>query len=215
VRRRGAADAESKNDSVSFSGTIRSADESEGLAVVISVSDGGVVMQSADAELGRWSLSEVQIRGRDKTTFDFIAEGDQLIFTPEDSETFAAGPLVVREEAASGGRKRGRTKKRQKADAKASPAETNQVDTSVEEEADGADDTSRTTQENEKGPSLRMRMLDTARHNSLFDLDRVPIDENLRGTEHEHSWEHRVATGSGLASRVCTICGKIRLSKSS
>jgi len=203
VRRRGAADAESKNDSVSFSGTIRSADESEGLAVVISVSDGGVVMQSADAELGRWSLSEVQIRGRDKTTFDFIAEGDQLIFTPEDSEAFAAGPLVVREEAASGGRKRGRTKKRQKADAKASPAETDQVDTS------------RTTQANEKGPSIRMRMLDTARHNSLFDLDRVPIDENLRGTEHEHSWEHRVATGSGLASRVCTICGKIRLSKSS
>jgi len=55
-----------------------------------------------------------------------------------------------------------------------------------------------------------IRVLDMARHNRLFGLDRVPIDESLRGLQHEHSWEHRVATRSGLASHVCTICGKLR-----
>ncbi len=53
-------------------------------------------------------------------------------------------------------------------------------------------------------------LIDVARRNRFFDLDRVPIDETLRGFEHEHSWDHRVATRRSVASHVCTICGKIR-----
>jgi len=52
--------------------------------------------------------------------------------------------------------------------------------------------------------------VDIGRRNRFFGLDRVPIDETLRGFEHEHSWDHRVATRSGLASHVCTICGRIK-----
>jgi len=59
-----------------------------------------------------------------------------------------------------------------------------------------------------------IRALDTARKYDLFDLNRVPIDKSLRGRDHQHTWDHRVATAEGVAGRVCTICGKIRLSTS-
>ena len=58
-----------------------------------------------------------------------------------------------------------------------------------------------------------IRALDIARRYDLFDLDRVPTDKRLRGSEHQHTWDHRVARPDGFASHVCTICGKVRLSR--
>ena len=45
----------------------------------------------------------------------------------------------------------------------------------------------------------------------VLGLDRVPIDEDLRGEKHQHTWDHRVAATSGPGKHICTICGKIRL----
>ena len=39
----------------------------------------------------------------------------------------------------------------------------------------------------------------------------TPIDEDLRGQRHEHTWDHRVAATSGPGKHICMICGKIRL----
>ena len=55
-----------------------------------------------------------------------------------------------------------------------------------------------------------IRALDLARKFDTFGLDRVPIDTSLRGQEHQHTWDHRVAATSGLGKHICTICGAIR-----
>ena len=55
-----------------------------------------------------------------------------------------------------------------------------------------------------------LRTLDVARRHDFLGLDRVPIDVELRGTEHEHTWDHRVAATSGFGKHICTLCGKIR-----
>ncbi|MCL1597674.1 MAG: hypothetical protein M3094_00710, partial [Actinomycetia bacterium] len=59
---------------------------------------------------------------------------------------------------------------------------------------------------------LWIGVLDKARRYDVLDLDRVPTDKRLRGFEHQHTWDHRVARREGFASHVCTICGGIRLS---
>ncbi len=186
------------DSALTFSGSIRTADESEGLDVVISKSGRYVVMRAGSAQLGRWPLADVTIRPIDDDSFAFIAEDDELVFTPSDPAALGASPLVVQEveEVKTRRLKRRSVKKKPKEPDVELPQE------DVDEPATS-------------GRGLRLKMLDAARHNDLFNLERVPIDESLRGSEHEHSWEHRVATDSGLASRVCTICGKIRLSKSS
>ena len=55
-----------------------------------------------------------------------------------------------------------------------------------------------------------IRALDLARRYDTFGLDRVPIDVSLRGRDHQHTWDHRVAATSGLGKHICTICGAIR-----
>ncbi|MEN8114805.1 MAG: hypothetical protein ABFS21_10505, partial [Actinomycetota bacterium] len=57
---------------------------------------------------------------------------------------------------------------------------------------------------------LWLRAIDVARKYDILGLDRVPIDEELRGQEHEHTWDHRVAWKTGPGARICTICGKVR-----
>ena len=58
--------------------------------------------------------------------------------------------------------------------------------------------------------SMWIRTLDTARHHDFFGLDRVQINEDLRGQVHEHTWDHRVAPKAGPGKHICTICGRIR-----
>ncbi len=80
-----------------------------------------------------------------------------------------------------------------------------------EPSAENADVVEDVEEEPDKGPNrLWIRAIDVARRYDLLGLDRVPIDESLRGQEHQHTWEHRVATASGAGAHICTICGKIR-----
>lgn len=207
---------------LAFDGSIRSADESEGLDVVISTSGRYVVMRAGSAQLGKWLLTDVEIRRIDDTSFVFIAEEDELVFTPSDPSALAASRLVAEEvegvkEGRSGRLRRRSVKKKPEVSSRNLPEGV--VEDSVDPEVPEVASTPEApvAESPPSGPrrGVRVRMLDAARHNNLFNLERVPIDEGLRGGEHEHSWEHRVATGSGLSSRVCTICGKIRFSKSS
>lgn len=67
-----------------------------------------------------------------------------------------------------------------------------------------------------KGPKDKrngvwIRTLDMARDHNILGLDRVPVDEDLRGREHQHTWDHGVAAPYGPGKHICTICGKIKL----
>jgi len=73
-------------------------------------------------------------------------------------------------------------------------------------ETDGA----RSKEPTKRSTVVWLRALDVARKYDAFGLDRVPIDTSLRGREHQHTWDHRVAASSGLGKHICTICGAIR-----
>jgi hypothetical protein len=66
----------------------------------------------------------------------------------------------------------------------------------------------------EEGPPQPNRLwigaLDLARKYDFLGLDRVPVNESLRGQEHQHTWDHRVAPTSGPGKYICTLCGEIR-----
>ena len=71
-------------------------------------------------------------------------------------------------------------------------------------------DDARSAKPKKTNNGMWIRALDVARKYDTFGLDRVPIDESLRGREHQHTWDHRVAASSGLGKHICTICGAIR-----
>ena len=216
-------------------GTIRSPDETDALAVTLSIAGSEITMYADGSELGKWHSSVVEVKPIDMTSFEFIAEGDRLIFSPEDPSAFAIVPLVsgtVEEKERRGARKR-----KKKFD-EGTPAES-----TSESQRKSAIPTSEPLAVQEKPPRVRrrrkpgrkkvaraepsagaevagsdekrngvwIRTLDTARRYDVFGLDRVPIDEDLRGQKHEHTWDHRVAATSGPGKHICMICGKIRL----
>lgn len=93
------------------------------------------------------------------------------------------------------------------------PAADTPAESVVESETaalDAGPDADRGNATKRKRIGLWVRLLDVARHNRVLGLDRVPVDESLRGGDHEHTWDHRVAPRGGFASHVCTICGKIK-----
>ncbi len=87
-----------------ISGTIRTPDDADALSVKLSIWDTEITMRADGVELGNWAASEISIRAIDSTSFEFVAEGDQLIFTPEDSTAFAATSFV-KGRVPGGGRK--------------------------------------------------------------------------------------------------------------
>lgn len=271
---------------VVFSGTLRSPGEPDALGVNLSLQAGEIAMQAEDEELGRWPATAVEIRRFGKTAFEFTAEGDRLIFTPDDPVAFGDSPIVVGEEVDTSGREGRKARKRAK---RTEPKPTRDRDSINEQRSgereekpekekrrarkrprrhrrtpaelaggesatgDGApaakpdvagasDTTSDGVQreggapsetgtppsdgrrsgelpEADDGPSTALkgrihaawiRTLDIARRYDTFGLDRVPIDTSLRGQEHQHTWDHRVAATSGLGQHICTICGAIR-----
>jgi hypothetical protein len=269
---------------MAISGFIRSPDEEDPLSVKLSLSSTEITLCSDGVELGKWPSPDVDIRLIDSTSFEFIAEGDRLIFMPDDPAAFGDSPLVDRS-AAPTRRRRGRKSKKtpdgtdsgsaknqttpeserrperrtsvqesskakpskpsrrdRRAAAKAARAEAVPAPPSIDPgsttatsngERPAADEepshARRRTEsrgdhvvpgpeidENpRKGAKERLnrawlRSLDTARRYDLLGLDRVPIDEAMRGQEHQHTWDHRVAVASGAGNRICTICGKIR-----
>ena len=292
--RRGAKAPRSEDEPIGGSvtvtlGSIRNPDEADALNVNLSIRDTEITMFADGAELGNWPSEAVIIRRIDSTSFEFIAEGDRLIFMPDDPATFGDSPLVDGGAASRGGR-RGRKAKRKsrrtdpglesseasheegrpperrpageeppkeksskpsrrerKAAAETARVEAarsevvtdppSTVPTPIEGTSDDEppasddapskahsrtklrderavrdsepDETSSTGSE-EKPSGVWIRTLDMARHYDIFGLDRVPIDEGLRGQEHQHTWDHRVVESSGLGRHICTICGEIR-----
>jgi hypothetical protein len=248
------------------SGSVRDPDEEDVLAVELSISGAEIAMHADGYEIGRWSSTAVVIRPIDAVSFEFVAEGDQLIFLPDDPAAFGIIPLVAGDTATAGRRKSRRSRKKPDAatpesaptsqleepseptpqEPEATPNEirdtTEPVPSSSDPEptAEASDDEQptpdmaamralRPKKESRKSPApsqafdptplaepkktrtgVWLRTLDIARRYDILGLDRVPIDVGLRGREHEHTWDHRVAVSSGPGKHICTICGKIR-----
>ncbi|MEN8114257.1 MAG: hypothetical protein ABFS21_07700, partial [Actinomycetota bacterium] len=76
-------------------GAIRPPDEMDALGVELTIDDFEVDLRAGRAEIGSWLTSTVTIRRIDDTSFEFIAEGDRLIFLPEDPDTFGEHPVVT------------------------------------------------------------------------------------------------------------------------
>ncbi len=272
------------------SGSIRSREDETALAVKLSIWDTEVTMRANGVELGNWPAEAVVIRALDASSFEFVAEGDQLIFTPDDPEEFGRLPqvstpmlgsgrkksrkskepkkqpkpteLAWHEDSAEEKRRKGmrskrepkaKKKSRRERKAQAAPA-MDQIDDGAEpvaaanplpaiepaqtevipQQLDVADPYADSPPEQRREKRARngsiepnhsgdggssskrhqawMFALDQARKYDLMGLDRVPVDEDQRGKEHEHTWNHRVAPESGLGSRICTVCGEIRRS---
>lgn len=201
---------------VTFSGSIRSAAEDDALGVDLTVSSTEITLNTDGATLGTWPASDVIIRPLDSTTFEFIAEGDRLLFTPDDPATFRSG--LPDSDSGDGTRKRRRrTSKKESPGTAQTPRDESPAavetppDTRPDHEEQGSDsDETHRKGSRERLSAAWLRSLDVARRYDLLGLDRVPIDESNRGEEHEHTWDHRVAATSGAGKHICTICGKIR-----
>ncbi|MEN8234660.1 MAG: hypothetical protein ABFR89_07020 [Actinomycetota bacterium] len=352
------------------SGVMRPPDDSGALSVELSIDSFEVDLRTGRAEIGNWLTSTVTIRRIDDTSFEFIAEGDRLIFLPEDPDTFGEHPAVsdpadmkrrerrrdekdakkqakqdekeatqAEKEAEREARKADKEAKKEAKrssrrasseeppPARPSPAEQESLEDApatvsiedraaalmgtiaetapapdpvpefdpvsalesairaaeaieddehleddaavpvkarrrtglrrrrVEEEPQPAPDPERLlepaativddelSEDDEASPDearrrirlrrrraeesqepaedesvedddelnrLWIRAIDVARKYDILGLDRVPIDEELRGQDHEHTWDHRVAWKTGPGARICTICGKVR-----
>ncbi len=244
-------------------GSIRSPDDTDALSVELSIRDDKITLRADRTELGSWPSTAVTIRPIDSTSFEFTAEGDRLIFMPDDPDAFGDSPLVARDRDSTDEKRRFRrrsavrerskekpskpSRQERKAAARAARAEAARAEgvpvprssdpraieaTSDAEQSAGdpAPSEARRRRKPRRGRKVRdpesdetpsegskemltgawIRALDTARKYDFLGLDRVPIDEGLRGQEHQHTWDHRVAASSGLGKHICTICGKIR-----
>ena len=76
-------------------GSIRTADDPNALDVKISIWDTEVTMRADGSELGHWPAHAVTINPIDAFSFEFVAEGDRLIFTPNNPDEFRAHPMVA------------------------------------------------------------------------------------------------------------------------
>lgn len=93
-------------------GSIRNPDETDALNVKLSIRDSEITMFADGAELGNWPSTAVIIQRVDSTSFEFIAEGDRLIFMPDDPATFDSSPLVDGGAAGKGSRRGRKSKKK-------------------------------------------------------------------------------------------------------
>lgn len=76
-------------------GSIRTADDPTALDVKISIWDTEVTMRADGAELGHWPAAAVTITPIDAFSFEFVAEGDRLVFTPKNPDEFSQHPIVA------------------------------------------------------------------------------------------------------------------------
>lgn len=89
------ADARGANAVAVVSGAIRTADDPSALAVKLSIWETEVTMRADGAELGHWPADAVTIRPIDAFSFEFVAEGDNLIFQPDNPDEFKLHPIVA------------------------------------------------------------------------------------------------------------------------
>ncbi|MGI9529946.1 MAG: hypothetical protein ACR2NG_09550, partial [Acidimicrobiia bacterium] len=71
-----------------YAGALRDPNESGALSVTLSVWSDQIVMHNDDVELGEWSRENVRIIPLDSSSYEFVAEGDRLIFIPDDRVAF-------------------------------------------------------------------------------------------------------------------------------
>jgi hypothetical protein len=216
-------------------GSIREPGEAGELAVTLTMSASRVVMRADTLEIGDWPLDHVEIVPDEDGTFSFVAEGDTLVFMADDPQGLRQ--LLVREPDKPK-RRRGRRKDKQQAsetsgphtiageaeatarpvrddsrpptkEAKGKPTDRVTDDSRRDSLRTGTQYTRETTPSADKKDGRWIRTLDTARRYGMFSLDRVPVDESLRGKEHRHTYDHRAAASSGPGKHICTICGKI------
>lgn len=212
-------------------GVVRVPGESDPLTVSLSISATHVLMTSEGAELGSWALSDVRISRIDPFSFAFVAEGDRVVFVPDDAKSFAAHPAVGAETARAGTGSRLKVKDRltvrrkaptQRTASKGGASGAPRRSKSTENDAG-----SRSTRREKSKPQRRvkraeassndvgrtglwLKVIDSARYNGWFGLDRVPVHLDQRGKDHQHTFDHGAAATTGLGRRVCTVCGKVR-----
>lgn len=302
-----------------FAGALRDPNESGALSVTLSVWSDQIVMHNDDVELGEWPRDIVRIIPLDSSSYEFVAEGDRLVFIPDDRVAFAsvatpsastttkqapekrkkskttsrnhkpaatqppkatkrvklrkpkrakAASTPVKSETPKRA-KRVRTKAANRSVASAAgtnkptrsrlrmwsrsaekpaadtstsqprvasvkppgPAVATATRTTVEVDAPKkqrrslrvrplkvaslkpgrreAADSGKAGVRSRTRPKRWIRLIDTVRVYSAFGLDRVPVDTSLRGSEHQHTWDHRAAASSGPSKHICTICGKL------
>lgn len=203
-----------------MAGHIRSQDETDTLPVDLQISNSTISLRTNGDELGSWPTTSVTITEIDATTFEFVAEGDHMILLPTDPSALRDHPLVATVPVAPAVAKQRRPRKPKnekpkpkkpnpkKAKAKkaeAKKAKPKKPETDKEPKSELAPERIGKTRR-----SVWIRTLDSARRHDFLGLDRVPIDESLRGQQHQHTWDHRVAATSGPGKRICTICGRVR-----
>ncbi len=76
-------------------GSIRTADDPTALDVKISIWDTEVTMRADGSELGHWPASAVSVNPIDGFSFEFVAEGDRLVFTPNNPDEFKEHAIVT------------------------------------------------------------------------------------------------------------------------
>jgi len=115
--KKAASDEASRASSVTVvKGTITTADDPTALDVKLSIWATEITMRADGSELGNWPTGAVVIRPIDAFNFEFIAEGDQLVFTPSNPEEFARLPVVAGGEGGSKRRRRSRSAKKKSSD---------------------------------------------------------------------------------------------------
>ena len=185
------------------SGSIRSPDETDALGVELTVDGSEIALHADGSELGRWDATALEIRQIDATSFEFVAEGDRLIFLPDDPAAFGIIP-IARGDDVDAGRGRERKAKRSKSHTDESGASPSPKPAKAKKEPKPAKES------RARRTGVWLRTLDMARRYDLLGLDRVPVELELRGGEHQHTWDHRVAATSGAGKHICTLCGRIR-----
>ena len=212
-------------------GVVRIPGESDPLKVSLSISASHILMMSDGAELGSWARSDVRITRIDPFSFAFVAEGDRVVFVPDDAKGFAAHPSVSTETggASSGPRFKlkdrlvvRRRKSTQGSPSKEPASRTQKPMPSSRGAVGGRVPASEKPKprrvrraKEPTGDGVRtgmwLKAIDSARDNGWFGLDRVPVHLDQRGKDHQHTFDHGAAATTGLGKRVCTVCGKVRL----
>jgi hypothetical protein len=81
-------------DVATFAGLLLLQEDAEGLTVALRVTESRVTLRSGRSELGAWPASGVSITSTGGGRFEFLAEGDLLIFVPDDLSSFESNPLI-------------------------------------------------------------------------------------------------------------------------
>lgn len=210
-------------------GTVRIPGETDPLNVTIAISDESVTMKSGDLELGSWSQSDVTIRRIDPFSFAFTAEGDRLVFVPDDARSFAKLPIVTSGPSAQPKKRpllaqrrqaRATRPKRSLGDRVRIPRpaisiprrarSTSPIPPSPMPIAASAPSGNAPSQSSADERTLWLKAVDMARENEWLGLNRVPFHPEQRGREHQHTYDHGAAAKSGPSGRICTVCGQIR-----